>query len=166
MRFQSVIVGYQFCQCHQPFLIGFVMNDHPHIKTIESYYQGCSRADVDQMISTFTADVVHYFTHHQPVRGAQALAHYWQSMQPKINGCWSVDHGIVQGDEAVIEWTMSWRPPKSDTVELIRGAEWYRFEGRLIAEIRAYYLNPRAPYPQADFELLGFDYEGRGYTLK
>ena len=118
------------------------------------------------MRSTFTSDVVHYFTHHEPVRGAEALAHYWVSMQPKIAACWTVDHGIVQGDEAVIEWSMSWTPAGSSDVEMIRGAEWYRFENRLIAEIRAYYLNPRAPYPQMDFELLGFDYDGRGYTLK
>jgi len=142
------------------------MRDHPYLQTIERYYRGCSRADSELMRSTFTAEVVHYFTHHEPVRGAEALAHYWMSMQPKIDACWTVDHGIVQGDEAVIEWSMSWTPPGSGSVEMIRGAEWYRFEDQLIAEIRAYYLNPRAPYPQMDFELLGFDYADRGYTLK
>ena len=68
------------------------------------------------MRSTFTEGVVHYFTHHEPVRGAEALAHYWASMQPKIDACWTVDHGIVQGDEAVIEWSMTWlvrNQPKS-----------------------------------------------------
>ncbi len=142
------------------------MKDHPHLKTIKRYYQGCSRADGELMRSTFTADVVHYFTHHEPVCGAEALARYWLSMQPKIDACWTVDHGIVQDEEAVIEWSMSWTPPDSDAVEMIRGAEWYRFENQLIAEIRAYYLNPRAAYPQPDFELLGFEYADRGYTLK
>ncbi|MEL0081985.1 MAG: nuclear transport factor 2 family protein [Gammaproteobacteria bacterium] len=142
------------------------MIDHPHLKTIERYYQGCNSADEALMRSTFTEDVVHYYTHHDPVRGAASLAHYWLSMQPRVDGHWSVDHGIVQGDEAVIEWTMRWTPTPGADPEMIRGAEWYRFEGGLIAEIRAYYLNPRVPYPQSDFELLGFDYAGRGYAQR
>lgn len=142
------------------------MIDHPHLQTIARYYRGCSSADTALMLSTFTADVVHYFTHHPPVRGAPALAHYWSSMQPKIGATWTLDHGIVQGDEAVIEWSMRWTPPGGGAVEMMRGAEWYQFADGLIAEIRAYYFNPRAPYPQTDFELLDFDYAGRGYSLK
>jgi hypothetical protein len=140
--------------------------DHPYLQTIDRYYHGCNTADEALMRSTFTEDVVHYYTHHDPVRGSAALAHYWSSMQPKIDGHWTIDHGIVQGNEAVIEWSMRWTPPGSSDTEMIRGAEWYLFEDQLIAEIRAYYLNPRAPYPHTDFELLGFDYDARGYTLK
>ncbi len=142
------------------------MPDHPHLQIIKRYYQGCSCADESLMRSTLAADVVHYFTHHPPVRGAAELAHYWSSMQPKIKGTWILDHGIVQGDEAVIEWSVSWTAPGRNEIEKIRGAEWYRFENQLIIEIRAYYLNPREPYPQTDFELLGFDYAARGYSLK
>ena len=100
--------------------------DHPFVHTIRQYYHGCSTADVELMQSTFTADVVHYFTHHAPIRGAQALATYWAKMQPRIRATWSCDHAIVQGDECVIEWTMTWTPP-TGTVEAMRGAEWYVF---------------------------------------
>lgn len=142
------------------------MADHSHLDTIRRYYQGCNTADGALMRSTFTSDVVHYFTHHDPVRGADALAQYWESMQPRINATWTLDHGIVQGAEAVIEWSMSWTPPGSGEREMIRGAEWYEFEDDLIREIRAYYFNPRAPYPQNDFELLEFPYEDCDYADK
>jgi hypothetical protein len=61
----------------------------------------------------------------------------------------------------VIEWTMTWRDPKSDERRLNRGTEWFRLEARLIAEVRAYHhgdgRNPRG-------DLLGFDFAARGYT--
>ena len=142
------------------------MVNHPYLDTIALYYLGCNTADAALMRSTFTPDVVHYFTHHEPVRGADALAHYWESMQPKIDAVWTLDHGIVQGTEAVIEWSMRWTPPPSSAPEMIRGAEWYMFEDGLIAEIRAYYCNPRTPYPHKDFELLGFPYANRDYAAK
>ncbi len=47
-----------------------------HVTTIKRYYHGCSTADRSLMISTFTDDVVHYFTHHGPIRGAENLADY------------------------------------------------------------------------------------------
>ena len=50
--------------------------EHPFIQTIKKYYHGCSTADVELMKSTFTADVVHYFTDHAPIRGAASLAAY------------------------------------------------------------------------------------------
>ena len=138
--------------------------NHKHVTTIERYYHGCSTADRALMISTFTDDVVHYFTHHGPIRGAENLAGYWAKMQPRIQATWSVDHALVQGDEAVIEWTMSWTPPETNRQELMRGAEWYVFRGDRIAEIRAYYLNRHLAYTQPHFELAGFPYADRDYT--
>lgn len=144
-----------------------MLQDHPHVATIKRYYHGCNTADVALMKSTFTDDVVHYFTHHAPIRGAEALATYWVKMQPRVSGMWTVDHALVQGDEAVIEWTMQWTPPEQKKPQLIRGAEWYIFRDERIAEIRAYYLNPRLPYLRTDFELEDFAYAKRGfYTLK
>jgi ketosteroid isomerase-like protein len=131
---------------------------------IQRYYDACNAADRAALRATFCDDVVHYFTHHAPVRGADALSEHWIRMQPRIAGHWSVDHGIAERDEAVIEWTLRWTPP-SGRPELMRGAEWYRLRGGLIAEIRAYYLNPHAPYTRRDFELDGFDYAGRGYPI-
>jgi len=138
--------------------------EHPYIATIKRYYHGCNTADIAVMISTFTDNVIHYFTHHAPIQGAETLATYWKKMQQRVKGVWTVDHGLVQSEEAVIEWTMQWTPPGSDTPELIRGAEWYVFRNERIAEIRAYYMNPRLPYSSTNFELEDFPYVERGYT--
>ena len=72
-----------------------------------------------------------------------------------------MEHGIESGDEAVIEWTMTWRDPKSGEERINRGAEFLRFRGGKICEVRAYHHGDRKN-PQGD--LLGFDHEGRGYT--
>lgn len=144
------------------------MNAASVLDLIRRYYAGCNAADRAAMQATFCEDVVHYFTHHAPVRGAAALAEHWARMQPRIAGHWTVDHGIAQDDEAVIEWTLRWTPPgtrEASQAELMRGAEWYRLRGGRIAEIRAYYLNRHAPYARRDFELDGFDYAGRGYAV-
>lgn len=137
--------------------------EHAYVRTIREYYRGCSTADVAVMKGTFTDDVVHYFTHHAPIRGADALAGYWAKMQPRIDAVWTCDHAIVQGEECVIEWTMRWTPP-TGRAELIRGAEWYVFRDGKIAEIRAYYLNRHLPYARHNFELEEFPYAARGYT--
>jgi ketosteroid isomerase-like protein len=140
-----------------------MLPDHPHIETIQRYYHGCNTADAALITSTFTDDVVHYFTHHAPIRGAATLAGYWVKMQPRVHGKWVVDHALVQGDEAVIEWTMRWTPASQQKPQLVRGAEWYVFRNNLIAEIRAYYLNPRLPYMFTNFELEKFPYAKREY---
>lgn len=141
--------------------------DHSHIETIKRYYYGCNTADAELIKATFTDDVVHYFTHHKPIHGAEALATYWVKMQPRVKGEWFVDHALVQGNEAVIEWTMRWTPDGQQKPQLVRGSEWYVFRAHLIAEIRAYYLNPRLPYMHTDFQLEDFPYEKREfYTQK
>ena len=139
--------------------------EHAYVSTIKRYYQGCSTADRELMMSTFTDDVVHYFTHHAPIRGAENLATYWAKMQPRIRATWLVDHALVQGNEVVIEWTMRWTVSETDKPELMRGAEWYIFRGDKIAEIQAYYMNRHLPYTQPNFELEGFPYAEREYTV-
>ena len=39
----------------------------------------------------------------------------------------------------VIEWTMSWRDPRSGERRLDRGTEWFEFEDGRISEVRAYH---------------------------
>lgn len=56
---------------------------------------------------------------------------------------------------------MTWRDPRSGERRLNRGTEWFRLEGGLIAEVRAYHHGDR-PNPRGD--LLGFDFAARGYT--
>ncbi|MEM7540756.1 MAG: nuclear transport factor 2 family protein [Pseudomonadota bacterium] len=138
--------------------------DHPHAQTILRYYQGCNTGDVDLMKSTFTDDVVHYFVDLEAVSGADTLAALWQRAASKTKASWHLDHIIVEGDEAVIEWTMRWTPKGLTVEEILRGTEWYLFEDGLIKEIRSYHNNFHLADP-SNFELKGFDYAQRTYTL-
>jgi hypothetical protein len=72
-----------------------------------------------------------------------------------------MEHGIESGDEAVIEWTMTWRDPESGEERLNRGTEWFRLRDGKICEVRAYHHGDRKN-PQGD--LLGFDHAARGHT--
>ena len=138
---------------------------HPHLATILRYYEGCNLADAELMKSTFTDDVVHYYVDHTPVAGRDGLANYWAKVVPRTKANWSLDHSIVAGDEAVIEWSMTWTPPGGDTQELLRGTEWYLFREGKIAEIRSYHNNHHLSDP-ANFELRGFPYAERGYGAR
>jgi len=131
---------------------------------INRYYQGCNTADRALMMSTFTSDVVHYFVDHGAVKGASELANYWARVGPKTKAHWTLDHIIAEGAEAVIEWSMSWLPVGSTDSELLRGTEWYRFEGLLIAEIRSYHNNYHLQN-RRNRELWDFDYAARGYQM-
>ena len=136
---------------------------HPYIATIERYYEGCNRADVELMKSTFTEDVVHYFVDHAAVRGDDNLAGYWSKVRPRTHAKWTVDHAIAMEDEAVIEWSMRWTPVGNDVAELLRGTEWFIFRGGKIAEIRSYHNNHYLQDPR-NAELRDFPYDERGYT--
>jgi ketosteroid isomerase-like protein len=135
-----------------------------HRETIERYYLGCSTADVELMTSTLDPEVVHWFlapnTGSAPVRGGEHLARYWRKVAGLIDARWSVDHCLAGADEAVIEWTMTWRPGGVGERIATRGAEWFTFaaDGR-ITEIRSYYQQR-----EHTTELDGFPYAERGYT--
>ena len=140
------------------------MTEQSHLATIRRYYDGCNRPDVELMESTFTADVVHYFTNLPPIRGAANLAKFFAAFHPEWQAHWTVDHGIVERDEAVIEWTLRCVPPGRSQPELIRGAEWYFFREGKIAEIRAYYVGHET-IGFGKYELDGFPYAERGYPI-
>ena len=139
------------------------MAEHPHLATIRRYYDGCNTADVELMKSTFTPDVVDYFVEDPPIHGADAVAAYWLPFQDEgRRAVWSVDHGIAEGDEAVIEWTLLYtRPGKDPSTLLFRGAEWYFFREGLIREIRAY----EAVGGDHAAELDSYPYAERGYPM-
>lgn len=132
------------------------------LELIARYYDACSRGDADGVAATVCEDVVHWFlapnTGSTPVRGAEHLGRYWRKVHGMIAPVWVVDHGIVEGDESVIEWSMYWRAKTHRVVT--RGAEWFVLRGGLIAEIRSYYRQE----PQ-DAELDGFPYATRGYSV-
>ena len=138
---------------------------HEFLETIKTYYDGCNTHDVDLMISTFTDDVVHYFVDHSAVHGSQALANYWAKVAPKTQANWQLDHGVVQDNEAVIEWSMRWVPAQDSSPQVLRGSEWYIFRDGLIAEIRSYHNNFYLQHPD-NRALHDFDYVERGYRVE
>lgn len=138
---------------------------HRYIETIKTYYRGCNTADFDLMMSTFHEEVVHYFVDHSAVVGAHALAHYWCRIGPRTAANWVLDHALVQEPEAVIEWSMRWTPAATAQPEVLRGSEWYLFEGARIREIRSYHNNFYLQAPE-NRELHDFDYAGRGYRVE
>jgi len=132
-----------------------------HLDHIRSYYEALNTGDTELIASHFTEDAVHYYTRLGPHRGAQAIAENARWGTANLDGKWWYEHGIEQGDEAVIEWTMTWRDPKSGERRLNRGTEWFRLREGRISEVRAYHhgdsRNPRG-------DLLGFDFGERHYT--
>jgi ketosteroid isomerase-like protein len=132
-----------------------------HLDHIRSYYEALNSGDVERVASHFTDDAVHYYTRLGPHRGARAIAENARWAIDNLDGRWWYEHGIEQGEEAVIEWTMTWRDPKSGERRLNRGSEWFRLRDGRICEVRAYHHGDRKN-PRGD--LLGFEFAGRGYT--
>jgi len=137
--------------------------DDCKLSVIKRYYNGCTSGDLDMMHSTLHPDVVHYFlapnVGSKPVKGREHLARYWRKVARRIDARWVVDHAVTMGDEAVIEWTMFWRPIPDAQRIATRGAEWFVFRDGLIFEIRSYYQQRNE-----STELEAFDYSGRGYS--
>ncbi len=131
---------------------------------IREYYAGCSAGDLERMMATLDPEVVHWFLApnrgSSPVAGAEHLARYWRKVTTMIEPRWVVESICASGDQAVIEWTMWWRPePGADRVPT-RGAEWFVLRDERILEIRSYYQ--MLPEPT---ELDGFPYDDRGYSV-
>ena len=129
---------------------------------IRSYYEALNSGDAGAVAAHFTDDATHYYTRLGPHEGAETIGGYAALAVESIEGKWIVENALEGEDEAVIEWTMTWRDPKSGEKRLDRGAEWFVFRDGLIAEVRAYHHGGRKN-PQGD--LLGFDHEGRGYRM-
>jgi ketosteroid isomerase-like protein len=134
------------------------------LELITRYYDGCSTGDVEAMQATLHPDVVHWFLAPNPgsapVCGAEHLARYWRKVAGMIEARWVVDHCLAGEHEAVIEWTMFWRPGGSGERIATRGAEWFTLDGGSITEIRSYYQQCGQTT-----ELDGFPYAERGYSV-
>ena len=128
---------------------------------VRSYYEALNTGDAELVASHFTEDAVHYYTRLGPHEGAERIGQNASMGVGLIDGQWQFIHGIEQGDEAVIEWTMTWRDPKSGARRLNLGTEWFRMRDGKIAEVRAYHHGDRKN-PRGD--LIGFDFAARGYT--
>ena len=138
-------------------------DESSNLSVIKQYYNGCTSGDLDMLHSTLHPDVVRYFlapnVGTKPVEGREHLARYWRKVTRRIDARWVVDHALSMGDEAVIEWTMFWRPTPDAQCIATRGAEWFVFRDGLILEIRSYYQQRNG-----STELDAFDYSGRGYS--
>jgi hypothetical protein len=133
------------------------------LATVCRYYDGCSQGDIDMMVSTLHADVVHYFLDpnpaNVPITGAEVLAQFWVEIQARIDGHWLVDNLVGDDQEAVVEWSLFWSRNSASPRVVTRGSEWFAFKDGLIVEIRSYYQQL-----YRDTELRRFDYAGRGYA--
>ncbi|HST69760.1 MAG TPA: nuclear transport factor 2 family protein [Solirubrobacterales bacterium] len=133
-----------------------------HGDHVRSYYEALNTGDAEAVSSHFTDDAVHYYTRLGPHEGAETIGNYAALGVSTIDAQWYVENLIEQGDQVVIEWTMTWRDPKSSAQRLDRGTEWFLIRDGRIAEVRAYHHGGRKN-PQGD--LLGFDHDGRGYRM-
>jgi ketosteroid isomerase-like protein len=128
---------------------------------VRSYYDALNTGDAHAVAEHFTDDAVHYYTRLGPHQGAEAIGAHTEWAVRNIGGQWHIDNAIEDGEQAVIEWAMTWRDPESGERRLDRGTEWFRFRDGRICEVRAYHHGgPKNP----SGDLLGFDHAGRGYT--
>jgi ketosteroid isomerase-like protein len=133
-----------------------------NIDHIRSYYEALNSGDAKAVAAHFTADATHYYTRLGPHEGAETIGQMTDLAVKSIKARWFVENAIEEGDQAAIEWTMTWRDPKSGEKRLDRGTEWFLLRDGRIAEVRAYHHGgPKNP----SGDLLGFDHEGRGYTM-
>jgi ketosteroid isomerase-like protein len=129
---------------------------------VRSYYEALNTGDPDRVAAHFTDDAVHYYTRLGPHEGARTIGEHTKWAVENLEGRWFVENGIEEGDQACIEWTMTWRDPESGERRLDRGAEWFLFRDGRICEVRAYHhSDPK----NRRGDLIGFDHSGRGYTV-
>ena len=132
------------------------------IDHVRGYYGALNTGDPEQIKPFFTEDAVHYYTRLGPHRGAQAIADNAKLGVEHLDGQWHMYNGIEEGDQAVIEWAMTWRDPETGERRLDRGTEWFLFRDGLIAEVRAYFHGGRR---NRSGDLIEFDHAGRGHTV-
>jgi ketosteroid isomerase-like protein len=128
---------------------------------VRGYYEALNTGDAERIASFFTDDAVHYYTRMGPHEGARTIGDHTHWAVEKLDGQWFLENGIDDGEQAVIEWTMTWRDPKSGESRLDRGSEWFRFRDGKICEVRAYFHSNEK---NRSGDLMGFDHAGRGYT--
>src|SRR5437763_5393987 len=79
---------------------------------VRAYSDALNGGAPDEVASCFTGDAVHYYARLGPHEGAKAIGEHTKLAVEHIEGQWVLEHGIDNGEEAVIEWTMTWRDPR------------------------------------------------------
>ena len=129
---------------------------------IRAYYEALNTGDPERVAAHFTDDAVHYYTRREPHVGARSIGEHTKMAVELLEGQWVLENGIDDGQQACIEWTMTWRDPRSGAPRLDRGSEWFWFRDGLICEVRAYFHSNQK---NRSGDLMGFDHAGRGYTV-
>lgn len=129
---------------------------------VRSYYDALNTGDADAVARHFTEDAVHYYTRREPQVGGRAIAENAALAVEHLEGRWKLEHAVEGEDEVAIEWSMTFRHPRTGQPCLDRGAEFLRFRGDLICEVRAYYHGGVPGNLSGD--LVGFDHAARGHT--
>ncbi len=139
------------------------VNESSNVAVVRKYFDACNTGDIQDLMSTMTSDVVHYFlpTTFPTIRGAEHLARFWRKYRQTLNPEWKVERIIASGDEVVNEWSCAWSPPGSSGRFMNRGTEWYVMREGRIAEVRAYFIAS----PESSVELSDFPYAQRRYLL-
>jgi hypothetical protein len=87
------------------------MKNHPKYRMISKYYRGCNTQNAPLMISIFIDDVIHYFVGYSAISGAEGPANYWCKVATLTKASWTIDDILIKREEAVIDWSMRWKPP-------------------------------------------------------
>jgi ketosteroid isomerase-like protein len=138
------------------------MSDFTPLERVRAYYRDLNTGDKEKVARHFHPDANHFYTRLGPHCGADSIAGTSELGVEHLDASWHLEHGIEQGDEVVIEWTMLWTDPRRGNERRIdRGTEWFVVRDGLIAEVRAYH---HSDAKNRQGNLLGFDHEGRGHT--
>lgn len=133
-------------------------------RAVRGYMDACTAGDATAIAGWLAPDARHYFPpdmYDGPWVGADLIAARWAEAVRERGSSWTVDAILV--DTARRAAACEWTHHKAAAGVILRGAEWYEFDGDArITEIRAYYASPQAT-GLARLELGGFDYAGRGY---
>lgn len=131
-------------------------------EVLRRYIRGCNTGDTALLTSTLAEDVTVYFLNLPPVRGRDAVVKAWKDYHDAARARWSIDHVVIEGDEAVMEWS-ALRDQRLGPHGFDRGIDWYVFRGGVIAEIRQYYDSRGVLPVDRIYEQMGFPYSQRGY---
>ncbi len=66
------------------------MSTDAHIEVVLDYFAGCNTGEIEHLLRTLDANVVHYFLPavHPAVRGAEHLASYWRKFKRVYDPTW------------------------------------------------------------------------------
>src|SRR3954451_17889957 len=130
-----------------------------HLDHVRSYYEALNTGDPDKVAAHFAPDAVHYYTRMGPHDGARTIGEHTHWAVTTIDGQWHIDNAIEDGEQAVIEWAMTWTDPRSGQKRLTpwKGRGAFADDGR-IKEVRAYFHSDAR---NRSGNLVGFDHKGR-----